>query len=504
MDTLKQYGLTTSIKGIPRAIKSKSLPMRILWSAAVISFLALGSFHSYYLTRSYLAFGVTTTLAEYRADRLGYNENGVHLPDISICNTNPFGSNANLVQHLPNLQEFYIKVLDVTSCENCSASEKDELQEFRNLFLNAWAYAAYIGPDDVKRIGHSLESMLVDCRLLLMEGRAIKQMPCFPDIKVLYRQDINFYNCYSLRLPTSSQTSNLYIGASLVLHLDNFFQDHLMFFDKTNIRNHMSGIELSLHIAGMPQFLDFDSVFLPPGLMSVIKVKQERRKRKQHPYGTCKNYMKSRYYDIGTYSMDYCYASCVQSHVSVNCGCMDISPYSHVNTSFINYTKCFDLDHDRKHMQQTWKCVFHQRHAAMRPCTLHCTLPCKDLTYQTQVSTVHKTMPITTNWPVLTRGQLQWPVTRSLQGLPSSQSLQMQCLSDCITLKFDGTPQTIEIPARFQFSLTQIEILQVVTKCLFISLSWIHSVCSCMPYQWHELRKLDMKYTLRAKSAKTK
>ena len=386
MDTFKQFGLTTSIKGIPRAVKSKSLSMRILWTVCVIGFLGLASIQSYALTMSYLNFDVTTTLANYRTNQFkGFND---IMPDISLCNTNPFGSNTRLVKGIPSLQEFYKRVLNVTSCDNCSSSETAGLAQFRQTLLSAWAYAYYIGPDNVKRIGHSLESILADCQLIFMEGRVLKQIPCFPLTKVVYHQDLHFYNCYTLRLLPPFPKSHLYLGISLVLHLDNFFQDYLMYFDKKNVRNRMNGIELSLHTANTPRSVGFYSLFLPPGFLSDMKVQNEKRSRKQHPYGSCMNYAKNRLSVNEAYSVDHCYSSCLQIRVTEACGCMDFNPYMDANTTYMNYTKCFDLNRARGDVLWTWKCVSHERQAAMRPCSSQCTLACTEINYQTKVGGV--------------------------------------------------------------------------------------------------------------------
>ena len=383
MDIWKEFCLTTSIKGIPRAVKSRSLPMRVLWTVCVVGFLGLAFIQSYMLTNSYLNFDVTTTLSNYRTNP--FTDFNDMRPDISLCNTNPFGSNASLVRDIPNLQEFYELVVNVTSCETCSSSETGDLEQLRQTLLSAWAYAFYIGPDNVKRIGHSLESLLADCHLIVMEGRVLKQISCFPRTEVVYHQDLHFYNCYTLRLPTVSPKSYLYVGISLVLHLDNFFEDYLIYLDKNNVRNRMNGVQISLHTANTPRSVGFDSLFLPPGFLSDIKVLNEKRLREKHPYGSCVNYTENRFYDNGAYSVDHCYSSCVQTRVAESCDCIDFNPYMDANTTYTNYTKCFDLNRARGDVLQTWKCVAHERHAAMIPCSAQCTLACTEISYQTKV-----------------------------------------------------------------------------------------------------------------------
>ena len=384
METLKKFGLSTSVKGIPRAIKSKSRPLRILWSVCVILCLVCAIYQSYFLTQSYLAFDVTTTLSEYWLDLVGLTEHNVDLPDISICNANPFGSNTSMVQAIPTLEDFYGNVLNLTSCDNCSQSQKQKLEIMRKILLSPGVYAENIGPDNVRKIGHSLESMLVDCQLLVIEGRILQQRPCFPGTNTSYRQDVNFYNCYTLRLPTPSLPDKIYFGVSLVLHLDNFFQDHLMYFDNTNARTRMAGIEFNFYSPNTMIFADIDSIFVPPGFLGNLKLKYERRIRMPHPYGNCINHADPSVTNAHKYSADHCYASCVQAHVADTCSCVDINPYTDGNKIFKNLTKCFDIDRSPEDLLQTWECVVRERYHAILPCA-GCKQLCDDLKYDTQV-----------------------------------------------------------------------------------------------------------------------
>ena len=389
METLKKFGLSTSVKGIPRAVKSKSSPMRILWSVCVLGFLACACSQIYSLTQSYLAFDVTTTLSEHRLDLTGATEHTVQLPDISICNTNPFGSNADMVHVIPTLEDFYDGVLNVTTCDNCSLSQEQKLARVRKILLTPRQYAEQIGPDNVKKIGHSLESMLIDCQLIVLEGRVIQQRPCFPATDVIYRQDLNFYNCYTLRLPTPSLSDKIYFGVSLVLHLDNYFQDHLMYFDQTNVRNRMAGVELNLYSPNSAPFVDFNSIFLPPGFLGNLKVKYERRIQMPHPHGKCITYTDTNVIDASVYAMDRCYASCIQAHVVDTCDCMDINPYTDGNASYQNLTKCFDIDRSPDDLLLIWECVIRERRLAIFPCAKNCRSACDDLEYNAQVGYLH-------------------------------------------------------------------------------------------------------------------
>ena len=378
MEVLKEFGLKTSIKGIPRALTSQSTSMRALWSVSVVLFLGMACFQSFLLTYGYLEFAVTTTFSEYRIDLLGHTERRVQLPDVSICNTNPFGSNAGMVADIPTLKEFYERVLNVTYCSTCSSTQSRRLKQMQELFLTPETYAEYIGLNHIKQVGHSLQSMLVDCKLIVMEGRIFKHIPCFPGVKVFDRYDVKYYNCYTLQFPKPSLSGHLYFGLALVLHLDNFYQGRVKYLDKTNIRNRMAGIEINFYPPNTPLVLDFKSVFLPPGFIADIRVDFERREHKPFPYGDC--HMNTLLYN----TTDYCYAGCIQSRVTDTCGCLDQNPYADVIKINKNVTKCLDIDRDYDTLVQMWKCVIRERNVALSQCFSRCADPCHQLDYKTQ------------------------------------------------------------------------------------------------------------------------
>ena len=166
-----------------------------------------------------------------------------------------------MVADIPTLKEFYERVLNVTCCSTCSSTESQRSKQIQEMLLTPEAYAEYIGLNHIKQVGHSFQSLLVDCKLIVIEGRIFKHIPCFPGVKVFDRYDVKYYNCYTLQLPKPSLPGHLYLGLALVLHLDNFYQGRVKYLDKTNILKRMAGIEMNFYPPNTPLVLDFKSVF---------------------------------------------------------------------------------------------------------------------------------------------------------------------------------------------------------------------------------------------------
>ena len=68
---LQKFGETTSIKGIPRAMKSKDAVLQILWVIALITGLGYRSFQVYSLVHKYLQYEYQQ-LCKQTACRMGF------------------------------------------------------------------------------------------------------------------------------------------------------------------------------------------------------------------------------------------------------------------------------------------------------------------------------------------------------------------------------------------------------------------------------------------------
>ena len=379
---MKKFCQSTSIKGIPRAYKARSKPMRFVWAICVMGFLATGCYQAYTLTNEFLRYDVTTSLKEHPLDTTGYTENTVDMPHITFCNVNPFGSTASMHSDIPTLEEFGHAVYTATDCPGCPDEIANFFADARAALLKPSYYYGYIGVENVRRVGHSLESLLVSCQLILLEGSDTRLVPCFPDAEITLYNDVDYYNCYTLKLPRPSWPFFLYVGFTMVFHLDDYFTDHLRFLDSTSINHRMSGIDLHIHHPMLPPVIGRDGTTLPPGVSTNLKLRFRRHKRLPEPYGYCTEDP----YNT-TYSQDLCYALCAQRYVSEHCGCLDYNSFTDGYFEFNrNQTKCMDLRANQTELYYRWMCLLERRNYAVAVCGAECTVPCDQLMYESKVS----------------------------------------------------------------------------------------------------------------------
>ena len=87
--TLRSYAETTTVKGVPKVLKSQKLPLKILWFSAVVIGGSMAAYQLANLLIKYFQYPTTTKLKEVQ-DRPGY-------PDITLCNLNPLVDNISTV-----------------------------------------------------------------------------------------------------------------------------------------------------------------------------------------------------------------------------------------------------------------------------------------------------------------------------------------------------------------------------------------------------------------------
>ena len=384
MEKLKSFGQTTSVKGIPRAIKSKSKFVRALWTICVIAFLITAGYQTYILTKQFFSFAVATTLLEYPVDRFDQTDKSVDTPALTFCNKNPFASNPPNASDVPSVQQFYDRVINITECPYCSP----EVQEFflvgRSLMLKPAHYYGFIGMDNATLISHSLESMLVSCQIMLLEGTDTRLVDCKDTVNIQLFSDVDHYNCYTMRLPPPSFPGFLHVGVTLVFHLDNFFTDHLTYFDQTRIDLRMSGIDLYIHDPTLPPSLGIGVTTLPPGLATNLDFRFQRYSRLSEPYGQC---MEETVKDNRTYSRSLCYGVCAQQYIADKCGCLDYNTYSNMllTDDYLQLPRCNELVSNLTLIFYRWGCVTDARNEAVLACGEGCLTPCDEVTYETKV-----------------------------------------------------------------------------------------------------------------------
>ena len=378
----------TSVKGVPRTFRTNSPLLRTLWIVSVVSFLITASYLTHLLTNDYLGYASVISLREYNIDLTGTTLDTVRFPDITFCNLNPFAVSTHNLTNIPSLEAYHKRALDMTSCEDCSLEQQRALKELRVELLTTSGYYIHIGASKAKSISHSQDRFIVSCMIRLLSGMHPRKVPCEGVATIAPYYDYMFYNCYTVKLPPGTP-ENMYEGIFVVLQLGNHVDiiEQQKYLTPHYIPGQMSGAMMIFHQQNhLPSVLR-DAINLPSGNFMTAKLRFNHRKRLPYPYGTCqhKDGLKSRYQQI------ICYSTCIQTLVLKSCACVDYTSYNDFFDLLaqVGIPPCLSLKVGKQRLHDNWECAKQIRLNSTSHCLSSCPIPCEDLTYSYDVSSMY-------------------------------------------------------------------------------------------------------------------
>ncbi|ESN98602.1 hypothetical protein HELRODRAFT_162034 [Helobdella robusta] len=314
---LVKYGENTSIKGIPKILKSKDIFLKGLW---FLFFLASTVLLAYLLQRlftNYYSWPVTTKYGENRKQTMSF-------PDITVCNLDIFAEGEpeelsmkdylSFVNSTKNDQfENIIKLSTEYNMEMKYVS--DILEELDSLS----GYIMNLKKNRPKSV--DCPDFIVDCTLFGTDWFEAKEACSVDNFTRVW--NIDYYTCYTLKVDNLKLTNfNVMRGISLLLNIGppNFIQ---LPFRHSLTSSQARGVQVSVHSAGTPP--DLKRGFnVAHGTENIVEIVQTKTLRLDEPYNImgCTNKEAMPYSNSGNYSSDLCIEYCQQHKISEECGCM--------------------------------------------------------------------------------------------------------------------------------------------------------------------------------------
>ncbi len=131
------FAKTTSMKGVPKIMQSQRTIFRRLWIVAVMLLLSICIQQCYLILNEYFSYPKTTTLYE---EAIPYdNLDELNMPDVLLCNLNPFNSEATDIDDIPSAKEYLQIVENMTSTDpivqKCNSSTSDCVKQEMRFYL---------------------------------------------------------------------------------------------------------------------------------------------------------------------------------------------------------------------------------------------------------------------------------------------------------------------------------------------------------------------------------
>ena len=383
-----QFLKSTSIKGVPRIFQTKSYFLRTLWTISTISFISMAVYQTCLLTREYLEYPTIVSIKERNLDLVGATHQAIRLPDITLCNMNPFAVDTRNITSLPSLESYYLRVREITECTSCTQEEQNSLWELRQALQTTSGYYTHIGRNNVQRISHREDMFLASCTLEVAKGMNARKVRCERIATIERYIDSMYYNCYTLQIPPATPTDIVW-GVVVVLHLNNHHDilEQQKYLASHYMPGQMAGAVMAFHEHDQEPVLVLTGISLPPGQYMSTKLRFILNKRMEHPYGICRHYDST----ISYHQMS-CYSTCLQKEVYRECGCYEYTGWNPlIEDSDLDGPPCLSLKRGKQWLYEKWRCLkeVHIRSSTEQNCKFLCPIPCEQFLYDYDVSCRH-------------------------------------------------------------------------------------------------------------------
>ena len=387
------HGRITSVKGIPRLLRTKSPFMRLVWGVSILCFLSMAAWQAVKLTQSYFQYSTVISIRETPLIVTGSSPN-VQLADVTFCNINPFASNFSADSDLLSIEDFQSMVRDTTRCDDCTQDEGISMMRLRDEMLTTRGYFVEIGADNVERMSHTEESLIASCHVWFISGMHPGTMPCGNVMAVKRYRDSMFYNCYTIRPPAIKQEQTVYLGLIIIFHLDMYgINKHPFPIAVHPKMRFLSGLVFNFHEPGSVPIFIKEQLLVQSGLFTDFKVRVERHRRLSEPYGECVESAgeDNKFSLNGTYSQLVCYSLCKQTTVFDICDCLDYNNFVSIQRNS-SQRACFNMELGREQVMKDWDCVQNARATSALSCMEKCPLPCEEIKMETKVNKIMKVL----------------------------------------------------------------------------------------------------------------
>ena len=386
--TFLQHCRQTSVKAIPRLLRTRSRLMRLIWAVGIICFLAMAVYQASILIQAYFKYNSLTSLQESPARISNTGQTSLEVPDATFCNLNPFANDFWEVPGIPPMDDYVEMVRKWRDCQECKENYNATFTTFLTALDSTMGYFTHIGGFNTRRIGHSVDSFISSCRLWRQIGLQSVLVPCDGNALIEFHQDPMLYNCYTLRIPASDSNNDMFTGFVIIFHLDDYGNnDNLNTLRPLYHIGYMNGILFTLQERDHPPVIMTNRMFIQSGLFSDQKIRIQRHKRLVAPYGSCLENAasKNEYSENGTYSRTACFFKCIDTKIRKECDCIDLSTVLNMHGDIHNMS-CIYTNNGLEIALQKFECALKAKSAYADYCMKRCPLPCEEQMFQSQVS----------------------------------------------------------------------------------------------------------------------
>ena len=297
---VKTFLETTSVKGVPRMMKSRHVIFRVLWALAVLLGAGIAIYFLVELFRLYYSYKVTMSVKELQ-------EQNLEFPSLTLCNLNPLG---NTERNATEIEMCFYEFAEFTGYGHFS----EELRYVMGQALDMSTLFVNFAQDD----GTLARNFVVSCR---WDADVLEsESSCVEDAEMNVFQT-TYGNCFTFNPP---ENSSYVYGFSAILYLDDTLGVNLPSVELNLARPFAAGAVLTTHQRHTLPNMEHGLV-LSAGISSEVHLSLSRRIQLPPPYSNCSPQPTLPLNETSDYiyTQDTCIALCYQNEIVRRCSCRD-------------------------------------------------------------------------------------------------------------------------------------------------------------------------------------
>ncbi len=385
LELLEDFAQNTSMKGVPRAVKSDKTYFRLLWTVAVVFFGSVGVWQIVTLIQGYLAYPTNTNVYNTRSNIAKDNS----MPQHTVCTLRPVSFDAVLSSAYNDRVQQFVK------CENCTEDMRKSAHLLATYAASPQAFFQYLGREGAAKQGISQEEMIAACSVRVQRGTIVKMKSC-DEVNVTIRQMVHptFFNCYQLSLPPARLPEFVPVGINLILFVRNTDVQQYVFFNPREEYTQSAGV---FFILSDPHTIPFSSEsfgMAAAGMHTEVVFSVREMKRLQEPYGKCNDAQYLEVHDLPgyiiphdvKYTADSCELLCNTHVIREQCGCTDAEQSKGLVDATAEFPFCTNISLPALQLSEYHRCLRSTNTGLNGICFKRCTPACLQTTYRTTLS----------------------------------------------------------------------------------------------------------------------
>ncbi|CAD5113456.1 DgyrCDS2623 [Dimorphilus gyrociliatus] len=335
---IKESLSMSTLKGIPRVMKTKNKCIKSLWAVGTIMVILAAGCHWYYLFSGYLKRTVFTIVQE-NYEAILSNEN---FPGLTLCSLVPFSKDPT--GEIPSYEQFHTKLL--SKIKELEKRNKTLNSRTKRLLIHKSIYYDWLGLNDARKIGQKEGVFILNCKLKI-SGYEGAYLPCRNYSTITLIQNPYMFNCYAIKFNLPQIENGVIDKAVFTLYLDEISPDY-SFYLKKNYNLLGEGIKILVHDKNnkFPRVQN-EGFIISKGTKSIVTTRPVFRVRKPEPYTNCQEIPNDIYNFTGNLvkanSFAYCSLRLWQNEVVKKHGCISTTLLIVSELDHLKLPRCKEL-----------------------------------------------------------------------------------------------------------------------------------------------------------------